>query len=54
MVVVLVLVVVVVAAALLVGIVIVSVGVETILSQRAASLGEAKAFNCFPRFRIVS
>lgn len=32
----------------------VSVEVEMTLSNRAASLGEANAFNCFPRLRIVS
>jgi len=35
-------------------VVFVSVDVEMTLSNRAASLGEAIAFNCFPRFRIVS
>lgn len=35
-------------------VVIVSDGVEITLSSRDASMGEAKAFNCFPRFRMVS
>ena len=34
--------------------VIVSVGVEMTLSKRAASFGDANAFNCFPKFKIVS
>ena len=40
--------------ALAVVVVIVSVGVAMTLSKRAASLGAANAFNCLPRFRIVS
>lgn len=35
-------------------VVVVSVGVEMTLSKRAASFGAANAFNCFPKFRIVS
>lgn len=31
-----------------------SAGFELTFSKRVASFGEANAFNCFPRFRMVS
>ena len=40
--------------AVVVVVIIVSVGLAMTLSKRAASLGAANAFNCLPRFRIVS